>query len=213
MNRSLAASATAVAVLALSALTTSSAQADAASERLQKSIDEQIAEYGGTQVSDYAVAYDDGAVVVFPNPVTGEAPDNLGTGTRTAQAQSYDLDTNPNDNIGLRSAVQGCPSGWTPNSDWFCFYQYKNFKGKRWQFKDTSVGYAANWGFDNKTSSWVNNRSDWVIDTYRILDSKCRGKDSMFVMGHGKSSAVDSRVDNKLTAWKAQHVKNWPGCS
>ncbi|UQT61276.1 hypothetical protein M4V62_42865 [Streptomyces durmitorensis] len=80
---------TAAAVLALSALTTSSAQADAASERLQRSIDEQIAEYGGTQVPDCAVAYDDGAVVVFPNPVTGEAPDNLGKGTHTAQAESF----------------------------------------------------------------------------------------------------------------------------
>ncbi|MET8383193.1 peptidase inhibitor family I36 protein [Streptosporangium canum] len=59
----------------------------------------------------------------------------------------------------------GCPSGW------YCFYENENFNersngttvGRRLQFSDTDVWqYFINYGFQDKTTSWVN-RNYWTV--------------------------------------------------
>ncbi|WP_344892204.1 peptidase inhibitor family I36 protein [Actinomadura meridiana] len=44
-----------------------------------------------------------------------------------------------------------CPSGW------YCFYESKNFGGRRLQFRDCGgTQYLTNYGFGNQTTSWQN---------------------------------------------------------
>ncbi|MEU8517673.1 hypothetical protein AB0C76_39780 [Kitasatospora sp. NPDC048722] len=64
----------------------------------------------------------------------------------------------------------GCPRGWTPGSDWYCFYENGNFNGVRehgqsgpgngrmlkWSNWHGVTEFGA-WNFRDKISSWVNN--------------------------------------------------------
>jgi Peptidase inhibitor family I36 len=96
---------------------------------------------GGVLINENQIAWDDGKVVLtIPN---GRQP------------QPEEEQQN------LLGSVYGCPSGW------FCFYEHINFNtgtsGRRLQFSLCSTGgvaqYLRDYGFENKTSSWVVNRS------------------------------------------------------
>ncbi|WP_367128746.1 peptidase inhibitor family I36 protein [Saccharothrix sp. HUAS TT1] len=119
---------------------------------------------GGVQVSDNAVAWHAGrVVVVMPSPGETAAPRGLGPNPRHLEARSMGL----GDLVDPREVrdVHGCPSGAT-KKDNYCFYQNRDFKGDRWQFADTCADAASDWGFSGKTSSWVNTDTDKTIIAY-----------------------------------------------
>lgn len=166
----------------------------ASSAGTQEEIDAYLrAHPGGTQVSDNAVAYRDGeVVVVFPDPGERRAPEGLGTNVRrTALAAEVTED------LELAAAsVAGCPSGTFDR--WYCFYTDSNFGGRRLQFLNTCADNAADWGFNNSTSSWVNTNPN-----SRIVAWDYRGGQALWVEGYGVSSDnwVGSAVNDRMSYW------------
>lgn len=155
---------------------------------------------GGVQVSDNAMAWDDGAVVVvWPSPGDAAAPLGLGTNVRhevveaigladDAQARSSDIEP--------RGTHLSCPV------DYYCFYTSMNWDGARYQFSSTCSGTAASWGFDNNTSSWANRKLDVRINAYDTS-----GGTLLWSMGAGRTSAYVGTVnDNRMSAWTCTSV-------
>ena len=135
------------------------APAVAAPKSLQAQINEHIAKYGGVQVSDNAIAWENGPTLVFPDTAKGEkkAPKGLGRNVRVEKAKAAGIqDATAFASPGGTTDVEGCPGGYF-KTDYYCFYTDKDFGGRRLQFASTNTGYAVDWGFDNQTSSWVNN--------------------------------------------------------
>lgn len=122
---------------------------------------------GGVQISDHEVAWNDGSVVLA-FPTVQESLCFPGSG-----------------------CVHGCPSGW------YCFYQYRDFGGRRLQFRDCSRGgttqFLTDYGFGNKTSSWVVNRS---LNFVNVNDSGS-GRNLWNEHSHSVSRYVGSANDNK----------------
>lgn len=143
------------------------AAADTRSLELQKTIEQHMRDFpGAIQVSDNAIAYEGGAVVlVFPSPGEKVAPDGLGSNVRTDEARSLGLEIEPQ----ATAYRHGCPYSTITNADWYCFYVDDLWEGRRLQFKDTYADFASNWGFDNQTTSWVNTNSTFDIWTYSNL--------------------------------------------
>ncbi|MFG3199873.1 peptidase inhibitor family I36 protein [Streptomyces sp. NPDC048208] len=164
------------------------AYADGTTE-LQQQINDVLAAHGGEQISSNEIAWDNGNVIMsFPDPDETTAPASSpeaaqmeatvsapkGTSSAdiaqaaaaiTADAsddaadEGDDGDDDPNS--GLIGAVSdsSCPTV-TFGNDFYCFYQYSNYKGRRLQFSAAySMQYAVMfdaYGFENKTSSWTN---------------------------------------------------------
>src|SRR5262249_3953086 len=100
----------------------------------QAQIDQILRDYpGGEQISDNEIAWDEGSVVLA---------------LRTLHPQVC---------FPWSGCVHGCPPGR------YCFYEHWNFGGRRLQFSDCSRGgttqFLSDYGFENRTSSWVVNRS------------------------------------------------------
>ncbi|MEU2764723.1 peptidase inhibitor family I36 protein [Streptomyces sp. NPDC007094] len=164
---------------------------------LQKRIDQQLREYpGGTQVSDNAIAYGNGeAVVVFPSTGQDKAPAGLGANVRSDKLKTAGV--LPQSTMGIQD-VKGCPTGTF--AYWYCFYQYRDFGGSRWQFKDTTKGDARDWGFDNKTSSVVNTKRSGSIVGYQFGNQS--GELLFSVPRNTTRAYVGSAEDNRMTSWK-----------
>lgn len=163
---------------------------------------------GGVQVSDNAMVWDDGAVVVvWPSPGEDAAPLGLGDGVRSdvlaglglaavtlagpAPARSGAAST-----ISPRGTSTSCPV------DYYCFYTSTNWDGARYQFSSTCSGSASSYGFDNTTSSWSNRNFDKRINAYDTS-----GGALLWTMGVGKSSSyVGSADDNRMSAWTCTSV-------
>jgi peptidase inhibitor family I36 len=102
-----------------------------------------------TQIDDHSIGWDHGKVVmVLPEHDAGELP-----------AEAHGAEPGPV--IGLDPAissfaVHGCPTGW------YCVYQDASWGGRRLQFSDCARNDLSNYGFRDKTSSWVNNGSHRV---------------------------------------------------
>lgn len=126
----------------------------AAGEALDREIDQFVAAHpGSSRVSEYVVAWDGGAVTLtWPNPATGRADSLV-----TMNAMSGDMSA---------MDVEGCQSG-PFTSDYYCFYQYSNWGGRKLSFKDCGyTQYFADYGFRNEASSWVNTTNN----TVRVYD-------------------------------------------
>ena len=184
-----------------------------AARALQAQIDDQIAAYGGVQISPYEVAYNGGdPVMVFANPLTGviptgqadraEAGAGFGGGSSSgssdlAQAQMTTLTT---------SYRYGCP--YTSTTGWACFYQNTNFDnysclggspcgdgGRMLQFESCGTQSLATYGFADMTSSWVNNTSSYVT-VYNYSHAE------LWSESHGAASpGVGSDNDQAYTFW------------
>ena len=100
---------------------------------LQQQIDAHIQAYGGTQTAVNEIRWADGAVMTWPVPGAKRA---LSPGE---QAQAL--------------GVANCSIGWT------CLYEHHNFDGRRWTWSDCDDLWLANWGFQDKASSWHNNQT------------------------------------------------------
>ncbi|RKN38700.1 hypothetical protein D7223_30490 [Micromonospora endolithica] len=44
------------------------------------------------------------------------------------------------------------------DNDWLCIFEHANFAGRKLQFSDEYWHDLDEWGFKDKTSSWVNNQ-------------------------------------------------------
>lgn len=165
---------------------------------LQHLIDHQLAaKAGGIQISDNAIAYRGGdVIIVFPNPGERVAPRGLGAHVRaTALAQRADAQSQsvtPN-------TTQNCPAGVFDH--WYCFYTDQNFGGRRLQFLTTCSDSANNWGFDNQTTSWVNTNGSIQIGAYD--GGNYNGL--LWVMGSGvsTSSNVGAVNNDRMSSWRA----------
>ncbi|TQM79931.1 peptidase inhibitor family I36 [Saccharothrix saharensis] len=148
---------------------------------------------GGVQVSDNALAWDRGRVVlVMPSPGEAVAPRGLGRNPRGRQVRSMGL-ADLADPSGTRD-VHGCPSGAT-KKDNYCFYGDRDFGGDRWQFAETCADQAGDWGFSRKTSSWVNTDTDKTIVAY---DGNTRLWDEP---ENSVSKYVGATNNDRLTRW------------
>lgn len=165
---------------------------------------------GGVQVSDNAMVWDDGAVVVvWPSPGDAAAPLGLGDGVRADVLAGLGLSAaglggevpadrlgGTSDRISPRGTHTSCPV------DYYCFYTSMNWDGARYQFSSTCSGSAASYGFDNNTSSWANRNLDKRINAYDTS-----GGTLLWTMGAGRTSAyVGTANDNRMSAWTCTFV-------
>ncbi|MEV8065496.1 peptidase inhibitor family I36 protein [Streptomyces sp. NPDC085995] len=165
------------------------AYADDQTSALQQQINEVLAStQGGVQISPNEIAWENGNVIMsFPEPGETEAPASspvaanlearvsAPAGASSAEiAEAADAivadsgasdvadegsDDAPSGVVSAAASDSSCPTV-TFGNDWYCFYQYTNYGGRRLQF---SAAYStANaimfdaYGFENKTSSWSN---------------------------------------------------------
>lgn len=181
--------------------TAGSTAAVGAPSALQQQIDSQLHRYpGGVQVSDNAVAYNGGdVVIVFPSPGHDLAPNRLGSHVRDQEAHALGLTTNSPDVAESTGYLHGCPYSTLTNADWYCFYTDRDFGGRRLQFKDTDADFAGNWGFDNQTSSWVNTNHTFSIYAYSV---SC-GNVHLWTepTGPASSSYVGDTNNDRLSFW------------
>lgn len=163
---------------------------------------------GGEQVSDNAVSYRRGdVIVVFPNVGELRAPDGLGSNVRdnappleeTTVPAAYQEAGHPADTSRVATlTIEGCPYSTTSTADWYCFYRDDNYNGNRWQFQDTCSDAASNWGFNNMTTSWVNTNPYKVIYAQDTAGAPWMWKEGL---GITKSSNVGSTNNDKLSNW------------
>jgi hypothetical protein len=143
--------------------------------QLQQQIDEQIAAYGGTQISPYEVSYNGGnAIMVFANPLTGEFPTNPADRAEAHRPAPRNAPgVSPQLTAATTSYRYGCP--YNATSGWTCFYQNIDFNnyscpggggcgdgGRMLQFESCGTQSLATYGFSRQTTSWVNNTSAYV---------------------------------------------------
>lgn len=113
---------------------------------LKAQIQELLAQLpGSTQVDEHSISWDNGKVMlILPDVETTDEVSIIGSGPSSIE----ELSQSP-----LAAAVHGCPSGW------YCVYEHRGWGGRRLQFSDCSRNDLSNFGFRDKTSSWVNNGS------------------------------------------------------
>lgn len=170
---------------------------------------------GGVQLSDNAMAWDDGDVVmVWPSPGESSAPAGLGPNVRddVVGAMGLDAATVGDGAMGLDAAAAGdgasagemsaagswstCPPGY------YCFYTGTNYDGERLQFSDRCSGGAGAWGFSNVTSSWVNRDYGKVVYAYDY-----KGGSHLWTMNPGAmDSYVGSADNNRMSYFRCRYV-------
>ncbi|WP_166348852.1 peptidase inhibitor family I36 protein [Phytoactinopolyspora limicola] len=153
---------------------------------------------GGVQVSDNALAWDDGTVVVWPDPGMERAPAGLGSNVRRDAAERMGV-------AGLAESGEVSPMGVYTScpSSYYCFYTSTNYDGVRYQFSSTCSGYASSWGFNNQTSSWVNRSGSKKI----IYAYESNGGRLLWHQPHpSQSSYVGSSNNNRMSYWRCSHT-------
>ena len=135
------------------------------------------------------VSWNDGAVVMtWPDPSTGKV--------RPAQAANNGK-TDAGGEIGTMD-VNGCPEGYTVR-DAYCFYEHSNFAGRMLKFYDCGgQQYMGQYGFNDKTSSWVNTINNTVIA--RDFDGT-RHVAMWYEQPRTKSSYVGNTYNDRLDAF------------
>ncbi|MEU1694829.1 peptidase inhibitor family I36 protein [Streptomyces hirsutus] len=171
---------------------------------LQQQIDEVLANTeGGVQISSYEIAWNDGeAIMAFPLPGEEQAPvSSLVAQKLQAQYVGLPVDTRepavsdasvvaaadddpPADEEVIAAErepyVSGAASDSCPTevfgNDWYCFYQYKSFKGRRLQWNAThkNLVYFSKFDFENRTSSWSNKGAK----TIKVYGRRYAGQDT-----------------------------------
>ncbi|MDX2825853.1 hypothetical protein Sipo8835_38345 [Streptomyces ipomoeae] len=168
---------------------------------LQQQINQVLVETeGGVQISRYEIAWDGGeAIMAFPLPGEEQAPMSspaaqklqaqyvgLPTDTREPNIQSVatssdevpaseDVSSDEREPMFSVTSSDKCPTEIFGN-DWYCFYQYKSFKGRRLQWNAThrDLVYFSKYNFENKTSSWSNKGNK----TIKVYGRRYAGQDT-----------------------------------
>ncbi|MGX2995917.1 peptidase inhibitor family I36 protein [Streptomyces sp. JNUCC 64] len=223
----------------LSTVLAPDAFASAAPDSLQQEIDSVLATTtGGVQISRNEIAWDDGrAILAFPLPGETTAPPSSPaaraleartsgaspsrptgpTGTVTvvtpqgpgagvvADEELPPGETEPSDGV---SASDNCPTEVFGN-DWYCFYQFKNYAGRRlqWNSRQSGVVHFARYAFLNRTSSWSNKGGLTIEVSGRLRsgqDSSCGGAASLLWVerSHSKSASLPNSLDNRADCFR-----------
>lgn len=142
-------------------LTLTSAQVGSAStvDGLQREMDKVLASTaGGVQISRNEIAWGEGeAILSFPLPGERKAPPSSPAAQRL-QAKVADLPAGTKENASaLAEDDSSCPTEVFGN-DWYCFYQYKDYGGRRlqWNGPHTKTVYFSAYTFNDMASSWSN---------------------------------------------------------
>lgn len=174
---------------------------------------------GGVQVSDNAVVWGDADVVlVVPDAGATRAPVGLGRNVRrhlllTESLRSLDLTraqvsgdpgaAASSDRVGVM-ATHGCPGGRLVK-DYYCFYTDRDFNGRRLQFTGaTRASDAADWGFNNQTSSWVSNDVDCTVRAYNA-ERPAEGAPGIWRQPENAvSTFVGNSNNDKMSYWTCE---------
>ncbi|NEE00529.1 peptidase inhibitor family I36 protein [Phytoactinopolyspora halotolerans] len=172
---------------------------------------------GGVQISDNALAWDDGAtVVVWPSPGETVAPAGLGENVRADVVEELGSETlQEQSETGNAAAVEGDAAG-AASSDlqpagsytscpysYYCFYTGSNYDGTRYQFSSTCSSYASNWGFNNQTTSWVNRGGSGKA----IYAFDYQGSSRLWYEAVGtQDSYVGSSDNNRMSYWTCTYT-------
>ena len=144
----------------------------------------------GKRISKHRVAFKGGSVIMNFTP-DGATDVTAVTQESTGGAQSV---------LTTYGYEEGCPSGLTQK--WFCFYEHTYYKGRMLQFRDCAPIWGhketfADYGFQRKTSSWVNTKTDTGVDVFVNPDWTGR----LWVMGHGLTKSSNVGVANNDRAY------------
>ncbi|MFJ8730533.1 peptidase inhibitor family I36 protein [Streptomyces bauhiniae] len=175
--------------LALGGIGSAQAYADDAPETVQQQINDVLATtQGGEQISSNEIAWQDGNVIMsFPDPgewsapasspeaatlaATASAPEGTSSAAIAKAADAIVADAatddgadeggtdDPPSGVVAAGSDSSCPTV-TFGNDYYCFYQYSNYGGRRLQFSGAytmtqAVMFDA-YDFENRTSSWSN---------------------------------------------------------
>ncbi|MGK5554738.1 peptidase inhibitor family I36 protein [Actinomadura kijaniata] len=78
-------------------------------------------------------------------------------------------------------------------SDAYCFYEHKDFGGRKLTFRDCGGWqYLTDYGFGNKTTSWVNNTKHQVL----VYDEGTSPRELLWTMGAKTASASVGTAPN-----------------
>ncbi|MDG9703868.1 peptidase inhibitor family I36 protein [Streptomyces sp. DH37] len=176
---------------------------------LQESIDEVLASTeGGTQISPYEISWEGGAVIMsFPRPGEAKAPTSSPTARKLQAKLAGKPQMGPLVAEWVAGDHEGCPTEVFGN-DWYCFYQYENYGGRRLQWNATHEKpvYFSKYDFVNKTSSWVNGGGKTIVVYGRTRsgdDSSCT--DYLWSESqHMKNRYVGGVVDNRADCFTAK---------
>ncbi|MGA4846611.1 hypothetical protein ACOBQB_10200 [Streptomyces sp. G5(2025)] len=98
------------------------------------------------------------------------------------------------------TVVDTCPTE-TFGNDWYCFYQYKNLKGRRlsWNAAHRDKVYFSYYDFGNRTSSWSNRggKSIYVWGRSRAGDDTSCNRHLWKEDDHTRSLSLPSSLDNR----------------
>ncbi len=157
---------------------------------------------GATQISQYEVTWDGGkALESFPAPGKARAPG------MSPAALAVTGSAGANSGAPVNGASDSCP--WYVAGDHFyCFYQDKNFNGRRLQWS-YQYCYSYNlkpyinftdYSFNDQASSWVNN-GNHIISAYNNINA---GGALLWQEGTVSNSPfVGSTANDKASSFKA----------
>ncbi|WP_433341243.1 peptidase inhibitor family I36 protein [Streptomyces sp. CA-253872] len=215
---------------ALLALTAASgvAAAGTSGDVVQRQIDAVLAATeGGVQISPYEIAWNGGEVIeAFPLPgeasarlsspaaerlqaslaaaePVGDVVTEAGPGAATAAGEPVATEEREGPLGPLAAASSdSCPTQ-TIGNDWYCFYQFKNYEGRRlqWNARHTTTMYFSDYAFVNATSSW-SNRGGMTISvggrTVTGSDASCRPSSPLWrEAAHTRSASLPASLDNR----------------
>ncbi|WP_327219132.1 peptidase inhibitor family I36 protein [Streptomyces cyaneofuscatus] len=194
-------------VAILTAATGSQAHAVEVSE-LQHQIDEVLEKTtGGVQISPNEISWEGGEVIMsFPLPGEEIAPPSSRAATKLQAKAAGISEKSIKEAVASGkdlAASDNCPTEIIGN-DWYCFYQYKDFGGRRLQWNQArhEVRYFSLYDFANKTSSWSNKGGKYIYVQGRSqtgMDRSCN--DDPIILWqehpHTKKSFVGASLDNK----------------
>lgn len=196
-------------VLALSLATLGAANAEEPTQ-LQQEINEVLAKTdGGVQISANEISWEGGSVIMsFPLPGETIAPPSS-EAAQELQAKSANVQPSKAGRAAATAeaaAADNCPTEVFGN-DWYCFYQYNNFGGRRLQWNAQHAGkfYFSKYDFVNRTSSWSNKGSLLI----RVYGRTVSGKDSSCTNrlwdepGHSHNANLGSHLDNRADCFDA----------
>ncbi|RSN04695.1 hypothetical protein DMH25_20995 [Streptomyces sp. WAC 01325] len=210
-----------VAFLSLSLTTDTSAAT--APDSLQLEIDKVLANTeGGVQISRNEIAWNGGeAIMAFPLPGETHAPPSSPAAQKLqakvagvpfnqkaipaeieGAAASEPVPSDETEPTVTPLASDACPTEVFGN-DWYCFYQYKNYGGRRLQWnashKWPNPVYFSAYDFVNRTSSWSNKGGKTIYVAGRIhagSDMSCYNT-LWEEPGHSRAASLSSALDNK----------------
>jgi hypothetical protein len=94
--------------------------------------------------------------------------------------------------------LKGCPGGIT-KFEWVCLYEFRNFGGRRLQFKDPDYWQNLNtYGFVDQASSWAKTRNPG----FKLLDYRSSGNIQYVfgICGAASAASMPSGWDNIANA-------------